>query len=268
MCIYQKKEWPNFHWDNQKIITLLSEVRNNQGRLIGKMEALGFNLRGEANLEMITLEIIKSNEIEGENLSAQQVRSSVARRLGMDIGALTPAGRQVEGVVDMVMEAIKNYEKPLSIERFFDWHFALFPTGRSGMYKIKVGGWREGQSGPIQVVSGALGKEKVHFQAPPAAAIDCEMQAFVQWLNNEYEIDPVLKSAIAHLWFLTIHPVDDGNGRVARTLTDMLLARSDRVAQRFYSMSSQIHAKRKSYYEILERTQKSVLTLLRGSVGF
>lgn len=259
--IYQYESWPNFIWDNQAIITTLGHVRNLQGKLIGKMEYLGFSLRDEASLETLTLEIIKSTEIEGEILNPEQVRSSIARRLGMDIAGLIPSDRNVDGVVDMVLEAIQNYQRSLTKERLFDWHFSLFPTGRSGMYKIKVGSWRDDSTGPMQVVSGPMGIEKVHFQAPSSDLIDEEMNEFLNWFNNENTIDPVIKAAIAHLWFVTIHPFDDGNGRITRAITDMLLTRSDGVAQRFYSMSAQITIERKAYYEILEKSQKGTLDI-------
>lgn len=257
--IYNIKDWPRFIWNDQRIITDLAKVRNLQGKLIGKMESLGFSLRDEASLETLTLEIIKSNEIEGEILNAGQVRSSIARRLGMEIAGLVPSDRNVDGVVDMVLDAIQKYKEPLSKERLFNWHFSLFPTGRSGMYKINVGEWRDDRSGPMQVVSGPMGREKVHYQAPPADSIDQEIEEFITWVNNENTIDPVIKAAIAHLWFVTIHPFDDGNGRITRAITDMLLTRSDGIEQRFYSMSAQIRLERKSYYKILEETQKGTL---------
>ena len=267
-CIYQKEGWPTFIWDNQAIITSLGRVRNLQGQLIGKMETLGFQLRAEASLETLTLEVIKSTEIEGEILNPEQVRSSLARKLGMDIAGLVPSDRNVDGVVDLVLDAIKNYQLPLEKERLFDWHFSLFPSGRSGMYKIKVGAWRADITGPMQVVSGPMGKEKVHFQAPASDKLDAEMRVFLSWVNNENTIDPVLKAAIAHLWFVTIHPFDDGNGRIARAITDMLLTRSDGAAQRFYSMSAQIRLERKGYYKILEQTQKDTLDITRWLVWF
>jgi Fic family protein len=225
------------------------------------METLGFNLRDDASLETLTLEVITSTEIEGEILNPEQVRSSIARRLGLDIAGLVPSDRNVDGVVDMVLDAVQNYRLPLTKERLFDWHYSLFPTGRSRMYKIKVGAWRDDDTGPMQVVSGPMGMEKVHFQAPASDQIDREMDQFLLWLNNEETIDPVLKAAIAHLWFLTIHPFDDGNGRIARAITDMLLSRSDGLAQRFYSMSAQIRQERKAYYQILEKSQKGTLDI-------
>jgi Fic family protein len=266
--IYQIADWPHFIWDNQTIFTLLGKVRNLQGRLIGKMETLGFHLRDEASLETLTLEITKSTEIEGEILNPEQVRSSIARRLGMDLAGLIPSDREVDGVVEMVLDAIQHYQNPLTKERLFDWHFSLFPSGRSGMYKIQVGSWRKDTTGPMQVVSGPMGREQVHFQAPSSDIIETEMDAFLNWVNNENTMDPVIKAAIAHLWFVTIHPFDDGNGRITRAITDMLLTRSDGVSQRFYSMSAQIRKERKAYYAILEKTQKGTLDITAWLLWF
>jgi len=229
--------------------------------LTGKMEALSFNLQNEAFLETLTADVLKSNEIEGIVLNRQAVRSSVARRLGIDAGGLPPADRNIEGIVDMMFDATGNFEEPLTKERLFGWHYAMFPMGRSGIHEITVGSWRNDSTGPMQVVSGAMGKEKVHYEAPPAELIGNEMTVFLNWFNNKADIDPVLKAGIAHLWFVTLHPFEDGNGRIARAITDMLLARSDGLPQRFYSMSSQIQKQRKSYYEILERTQKGKLDI-------
>jgi Fic family protein len=259
--IYQKEDWPNFYWNNEEIIGLIGEVRNLQGRIVGKMQALGFELQNEAVLETLTLDVIKSSEIEGEILNPEQVRSSIARRLGLNILGLVFSERNVDGIVDMLLDATQKYNIELSKERLYDWHFALFPTGRSGMYKITVGKWRNDSTGPMQVVSGALGKEKVHFQAPDSNTIEKEMESFFSWFNKNENIDPVIKAGIAHLWFITIHPFDDGNGRIARALTDMLLARADGITQRFYSMSSQIRIERKEYYEILEKTQQGSLNI-------
>ena len=225
------------------------------------MGALGFELRNEANLEILTQEIIKSTEIEGEILDREQVRSSIARRLGLDISGSVYSEHHVDGIVDLMIDATKNFEKDLNKERLFSWHSALFPSGQSGMYKIIAGQWRDDSTGPMQVVSGALGKEKVHFQAPPATLIENEMRLFVDWFNLEQNTDLVLKAAIAHLWFVTIHPFEDGNGRISRALSDMLLARSDEQSYRFYSMSAQIRKERNSYYDILEKTQKGSLDI-------
>jgi len=259
--IYQHDAWPDFVWDDKSLLSLLAKVRNLQGKLVGKMGALGFELKKEAVLETLTLEVIKTSEIEGEILNPEQGRSSVAKRLGLDIAGLTDADRNVDGLVDMMFDAAQNFNKHLSKQRLFDWHYALFPTGRSGMYKIIVGNWRDDSTGPMQVVSGAMGKEKVHFQAPDAVHIESEMKQFLHWLNKADHADPVLKAGIAHLWFVTLHPFEDGNGRIARALTDMLLAKSDGMPQRFYSMSSQIRKKRNAYYNILEKSQKGSLDI-------
>jgi len=258
--IHQQKDWPNFKWDNEALLSTLGRVRNLQGKLTGKMESLGFDLRNDASLQILTQDILKSSEIEGEILNPDQVRSSIARRLGMDIAGLVSSDRNVEGMVEMMLDATQQYNKGLSVERLFDWHSALFPTGRNGMSKIMVGNWRKG-SAPMQVVSGAMGKEKVHFEAPETSVIEPEMQRFLEWFNVEEQLDPVIKAAVAHLWFITIHPFDDGNGRIARAITDMMLARADESPQRFYSMSAQIRLERKEYYDILERTQKGSLDI-------
>ena len=258
---HQLKNWPQFYWQNDELINLLGQVRNLQGKLVGKMEALGFDLRKEAVLETITLDVIKSTEIEGEILNPDQVRSSIARRLGMDISGLVPSDRYVDGMVDLMLDAIQNYQSILTTERLFDWHAGLFPAGRSGIYRITTGDWRKDTTGPMQVVSGAMGKERVHFQAPDSSKIQDEMDRFIEWFNKNENPDPVLKAAIAHLWFVTIHPFEDGNGRIARTITDMLLARADGSSQRFYSMSAQIRLERKGYYDILERTQRGDLDI-------
>lgn len=259
MYIHELKGWPAFRWSEETLSPRLAAVRHRQGRLIGQMETLGFPLRAEAVLQTLTEDVQKSSEIEGELLDKAQVRSSVARRLGMDIGALSHADRNVEGVVEMMLDATQNYSKPLTRRRLFDWHAALFPTGRSGMRRVRVGAWRKDQSGPMQVVSGPIGRERVHYQAPSAARLEAEMKAFLAWFEGEATIDLVLKAAIAHLWFVTLHPFDDGNGRIARAIADMALARSEHSAQRFYSMSSRIRVERNAYYEILERTQKGGL---------
>jgi len=259
--IHQHKNWPHFSWNTEDLLFALGKVRNQQGRLVGKMEALGFELRTEAVLETMTLDILKSTEIEGEMLNPDQVRSSIARRLGMDISGLVASDRNVDGIVDLMLDATQQCTKNLTSERLFDWHSALFPTGRSGIYRITVGNWRKDSTGPMQVVSGAMGKEKVHFQAPDASILNHEMAAFMDWFNTEENIDLVIKAGVAHLWFITIHPFDDGNGRIARALADMLLARSDGSSQRFYGMSAQIRLERKAYYTILERTQKGNLDI-------
>jgi Fic family protein len=254
--IHELRAWPTFTWDDEKLILSLSEVRHKQGRLLGKLEGLGFQLREEATLETLTQDVIKSSEIEGESLPIDQVRSSIARRLGIEIAGETTVSRNVEGVVEMMLDATQQYDQPLTVERLFGWHAALFPTGRSGMHKISVGSWRDDAKGPMQVVSGAMGKERVHYQAPEASRLQSEMEKFLSWFNAPSTTDPVLKAAIAHLWFVTIHPFDDGNGRIARAIADMQLARADGSRQRFYSMSAQIQRERNQYYDILESTQK------------
>ena len=253
MYIYQRKNWTAFKWNNDTLLPLLANVRHLQGRLLGQMESLGFKFQEEALLSTLTLDVLKSNEIEGEVLNKDQVRSSIARRLGLAVSGLVDIPRNVDGVVEMMLDATQHYMKPLTTERVFGWHAALFPTGYSGMYKIEAGKYR---SGDMQVVSGAMGKERVHYEAPKADVLEVEMKRFLNWFNNESETDPVLKAAVAHLWFVTIHPFDDGNGRIARTITDMQLARSDGSPQRFYSMSNQILTERKRYYNLLEQTQR------------
>lgn len=259
--IHELKGWPRFSWDAGQITGQLASVSRHQGRLIGRMEALGFELRTEAVLESLIQEVIKSSEIEGEVLDEKQVRSSIARRLGLDIGAPAPVDRNVEGVVEMMLDATQSYDQPLTEERLFGWHAALFPTGRSSMTRIIAGGWRTEKSGPMQVVSGPIGRERVHYEAPAASRLQDEMCAFLKWINGETGIDPVLKSAVAHLWFVTIHPFEDGNGRIARAIADMALAQSEESSQRFYSMSAQIRVDRKAYYNILETTQKGDLDI-------
>ena len=259
--IHELAEWPEFRWDHKVLADTLGTVRHRQGRLIGRMEALGFDLRRAASLQTMTEEVLKSSEIEGEILDRDQVRSSIARRLGMDIGGLVPADRDVESVVEMMLDATQNYEQPLTDERLFGWHAALFPAGRSGMQRIKVGAWRDDTSGPMQVISGPVGREHVHYEAPKAVRVPADMQAFLRWFNGKGALDPVIKAGIAHLWFVTIHPFEDGNGRIARAIADMQLARSEQSPQRFYSMSAQIRQERKAYYDILESTQKGNLDI-------
>jgi len=266
--IHQQNEWPTFSWDNEQILLSLGTVRNMQGKIMGRMESLGFDLRKEAELDTLTQDVLKSTEIEGELLNPDQVRSSIARRLGLEISGSVESDRNVDGMVDMMMDAMQHFDKPLTTDRLFNWHSALFPAGRSGMYKITVADWRNDSTGPMQVVSGAMGKEKVHYQAPDSTLIESEMVRFIDWFNNENNIDLVLKAAIAHLWFVTIHPFEDGNGRITRTLTDMLLAGSDGNSQRFYSMSAQIRKERKQYYEILESTQKGNLDITNWLLWF
>ncbi|MBN2729222.1 MAG: Fic family protein [Bacteroidales bacterium] len=259
--IHQKANWPEFAWRSNEFMNLLSEARNLQGRLWGRMESLGFDLRNEASLDTLTLDVLKSAEIEGEILNPEHVRSSIAQRLGMEFAGSIVSDRNVDGMVEMMIDATYNCFKPLTADRLFDWHAALFPMGRSGIFKITVADWRKDTTGKMQVVSGVVGKEKVHFQAPDADLIENEMNHFLEWFNEKNDIDLVIKAAIAHLWFVTIHPFQDGNGRITRALTDMLLAQSDKSTQRFYSMSAQIRIERKKYYEILEKTQKGDLDI-------
>jgi Fic family protein len=259
--IHQNSKWPQFSWDIESLLFTLGKVRNLQGRIFGKMESLGFSLQYEAILENLCLDVMKSSEIEGEIFKPEQVRSSIARKLGMDIMGLVPSDRKVDGMVEMTLDATRHYREDLTKERLFGWHSALFPEGESGFYRIVTGGWRNDSNGPMQVVSGAMGKEKVHFQAPDALRLENEMKAFLEWFNNQDNLDPVIKAGIAHLWFITIHPFDDGNGRIARAITDMQLARSDDSSRRFYNMSAQIRIERKDYYEILEKTQTGSLEI-------
>ncbi len=266
--IHLLKEWPAFKWEDAKIILPLSTVRHKQGRLLGKLEGLGFRLREEASLETLTQDVIKSSEIEGEKLPTDQVRSSIARRLGIEIAGEVTVNRNVEGIVEMMLDATQNYNEVLTDDRLFGWHATLFPTGRSDMHKIQVGTWRDDSTGPMQVVSGAMGKERVHYEAPKAARLSLEMNNFFEWFNQVTTMDPVLKAAIAHVWFVTIHPFDDGNGRIARAIADMQLARADGNRQRFYSMSAQIQREGNAYYEILEKTQKGNLDITKWLLWF
>lgn len=266
--IHELERWPDFHWDHEAIATRLASLRHRQGRLIGHMEALGFPLREEAVLRTLTQDVLKSSEIEGEILDPEQVRSSLARRLGMDIGALAPADRNVDGVVEMMLDATQRYDKPLTRDRLFGWHASLFPTGYSGLSRITVGAWRDDAAGPMQVISGRIGRERIHFAAPAAEHLGREMDAFLKWFNKVETIDPVLKAALAHLWFVTIHPFEDGNGRIARAITDLALARSEQTTQRFYSMSAQIRLERGAYYTVLEDTQSGTLDITSWLVWF
>ncbi len=259
--IHNQEDWPRFHWNRDSLAERLATVRHEQGRLLGRMENLGFKLRQEAVLRTLTEDVLKSSEIEGEKLDAEQVRSSVARRLGMDIGGLKPADRNIEGVVEMMLDATRHYEQPLTAERLFAWHASLFPTGRSGMRRIRVGAWRDDSGGPMQVISGVVGRERVHFEAPAAERLDSQMRDFLDWFNGSAETDWVVKSGLAHLWFVTIHPFDDGNGRIARAIADLALARSEQSPQRFYSMSAEIRQESTAYYDILERTQRATMDI-------
>ncbi len=261
MYIYEHQQWPNFAWDPSKISILLAEVRHLQGRLLGKMEALGFNLREEATLKTLTQDVVKTSEIEGENLDVRQVRSSLARRLGINVKDLLPRDRHVEGIVEVMLDATREYDASLTKKRLCTWHTALFPTGKSGMHRITAGHWRSKSSGVMQVISGPYGHEKVHYEAPSYRRLSAEMKKFIKWVNTESEMDLVMRAALAHFWFVTLHPFEDGNGRMARAIADMLLARSEKTHQRFYSMSSQIQSERNAYYAVLEKCQKSSLDI-------
>jgi Fic family protein len=265
--VHELADWPNLTWDDSALAQPLAAVRHRQGRLIGRMEALGFPLREEAVLRTLTEDMLKSSEIEGEVLDRDQVRSSIARRLGMDVAGLVPADRNVDGVVEMMLDATQNYAEPLTAERLFAWHAALFPTGRSGMSRITVGAWRQPDGDPMQVVSGPVGRERIHYEAPAADRLDAEMAAFLSWFETAAP-DPVLKAGVAHLWFVTNHPFDDGNGRIARAIADLALARAEGTHQRFYSMSAQIHAERRAYYETLEAAQKGGLDITAWLLWF
>ncbi|MXY66804.1 MAG: Fic family protein [Gammaproteobacteria bacterium] len=266
--LWERAIWPDLRWDKERLSRLLATVSHEQGRLQGKMEALGFDLRNEAHLRTLTEDVVKSSEIEGELLDPDQVRSSIARRLGLNIAGLVPADRDVEGVVEMMLDATGKFDEPLTEERLHGWHAALFPTGRSGMVRIIAGAWRDDRNGPMQVVSGPMGREQVHYEAPPAARVADEMARFLAWFADPGDEHPLFVAALAHLWFVTIHPFDDGNGRIARAIADMALARSEMIRQRFYSMSSQIMAERKDYYHVLEWTQKGDMDVTRWQEWF
>jgi len=254
--IHELPDWPHFRWNHEAIAHKLAALRYRQGELIGRMKAMGFPLCKEANLQTLTLDVLKSSEIEGEALNRDQVRSSIARRLGIVLDTMSPVSRSVEGIVEMMLDASQNYDKPLTRDRLLGWHASLFPTGFSGMRKIAVGAWRDDSLGPMQVVSGPVGHERVHFEAPAADRIETEIRTFLDWFNGDDDTDLVLRAGIAHFRFVTIHPFEDGNGRIARALADMMLARSEKTSQRFYSMSAQIRNERDIYYEELEAAQK------------
>ena len=263
MWIHEHQNWPDFTWDAEVLASKLADIRYRQGRLLGRMEGLGFELKREASLSMLTNDVVKSSAIEGENLNPEEVRSSIARRLGIDIAGLITASRDVEGIVEIMLDATQMFSKPLTKERLFGWHAALFPTGRSGMHRITVGGWRRIDSGPMHVVLGPIGREKIHFEAPSVERLENEMTTFSAWFDKQSDLDLVLKAGIAHLWFVTIHPFDDGNGRIARAIGDMALARADGTPDRFYSLSSQIESERKAYYNQLEKQQRSTPEITR-----
>jgi Fic family protein len=255
--IHELSDWPDFHCSNENLLQQVSSVRLKQGKLLGQMESLGFRAQKEAILQTITTDVVKTSEIEGEFLDPVQVRSSVAKRLGIDIGGLGTSDRNVDGIVEMMMDVAHNYNKPLTRARLFRWHKDLFPNAQKRLVKIRVGTWRDDREAPMRVVSGPYGRERVHFQAPAAERVDREMHAFITWFESQQATDPLIKAGLAHLWFVTIHPFSDGNGRIARAIADMALARSDRTDQRFYSMSAQIKTEQQSYYEVLERTQRA-----------
>lgn len=259
--IYELPGWPELAWDAARLTPLLAEIRHRQGRLVGRMEGLGFSLRSEATLSTLTADVVQSSAIEGEILDVGQVRSSIARQLGLDVAGVGPSSRNVEGIVEMILNAIRHYAEPLTTERLFDWHVSLFPTGRSGMRRITVGAWRPAEAGAMQVVSGPMGRENVHFEAPAAEKLEIEMATFLKWLNTDGNVDPVLKAGIAHFHFVTIHPFEDGNGRIGRAIADLMLARADGTGERFYSMSAQIEMERKEYYLQLEHGQRGSLDI-------
>ena len=259
--IHQLPSWPRFEWDDGRLLPLVSEVRHRQGRLLGRMEGVGFRLRDEARLSTLTEDVVKSSAIEGEKLDAEEVRSSIARRLGLDFAGAAIGSRDVEGIVEMLLDATQQFSEALTAERLFGWHASLFPTGRSGIHRIQVGAWRPVEAGPMQVVSGPTGRERVHFEAPSAEKLDAEMKVFLEWFDARSGIDSVLKAGVAHLWFVTVHPFEDGNGRIGRAIADMALARADGTSERFCSMSAQIEAERKEYYLQLERRQRGAMEI-------
>jgi len=266
--IYKNTDWHSFNWNGERVLKLLSEVKHAQGFLLGKMNSLGFEIKNDALVNVLTENIIKSSEIEGEILNPEQVRSSIARRLGLEITSSIAIERNIEGIVEMMLDATQNFNNPINKGRIVGWHAALFPTGYSGMYKIKVGDYRDDSTGPMQVVSGSIGKEKIHYEAPIASSLDSEMSDLIDYINQKDDIDFLIKAGIVHLWFVILHPFDDGNGRIARALADMMLAKSDNLNFRFYSMSAQIRKERKSYYEILENTQKGSLDITNWLLWF
>ncbi|MBT2323501.1 Fic family protein [Variovorax paradoxus] len=257
--IWQHPEWPRMHYDLARLAAPLAAVHGAQGGLLGRMTHMGLSQRDATTLRVLTDDVLKTSEIEGEQLNPETVRSSIARRLGLDIGALAPADRHVDGVVEMVLDATGAHAQPLTRDRLFGWHAALFPTGYSGLAPIRTGGWRDDAAGPMQVVSGPVGRRKVHFEAPPAQGLDAQMARFLEWFELSQGGDPLVHAGLAHLWLVTLHPFDDGNGRIARAVGDMALARAEGSNQRFYSLSAQIQRERKDYYEMLERTQKGTM---------
>jgi Fic family protein len=257
--IHERPDWPAFTWDTDALARPLAALRHRQGRLLGRMEALGFDLQTEAALMTLTSDVVTTSAIEGQTISPEAVRSSIARRLGIDVGGYRPASRDVEGIVEIMLDATQKFAEPLTADRLFDWHAALFPTGRSGMRRISVGAWRPLAAGPMQVVSGTVGRERIHFEAPSADRLERETGDFLDWFNRAVELDPVVKAALAHFWFVTVHPLEDGNGRIARAIAEMALSRADNTGNRFYSMSAQIEAERRDYYQQLESQQRGDL---------
>ena len=267
-CIWQASDWPIWRYDIARLAAPMAAVSLAQGRLLGRLADVGLGLRDTASLAALTEDVVRSSEIEGESLNVASVRSSIARRLGVDIGALAPVDRHIEGMVEVVLDATANYKMPITAARLFAWHAALFPTGYSGLSKITIGQWRDDVAGPMQVVSGPIGRQRVHFQAPPARALPDEITRFLNWINGPADEPPLLRAGLGHLWLLTLHPFDDGNGRIARALGDLLLARADASPQRFYSLSAQIQRERKRYYEMLEQTQKGSLDVTEWLLWF
>jgi len=266
--IWQARDWPKWHYDLETLVQPLADVSRAQGLLMGRLADVGMALRDQASLLALTEDVMKTSEIEGEHLNVESVRSSIARRLGVDIGALAPVDRNVEGVVEMVLNATANCKYPITRERLFGWHAALFPNGYTGISRINVGAWRDDATGPMQVVSGPIGRQRVHFEAPPANQLEAETEGFLKWANGPSGEPPLIKAGLAHLWFVTLHPFDDGNGRIARAVSDLFLARADGRPQRFYSLSAQIQRERKAYYDILERTQKTSLDVTQWLAWF
>lgn len=266
--IWQLSDWPRWRYDLSVLAGPLADVSRAQGLLLGRLADIGSGLRDQASLVALTEDVLKTSEIEGEQLNVASVRSSIARRLGVDIGALAPVDRHVEGVVEMVLDATANCHAPMSADRLFGWHAALFPTGYSGLSRIQIADWRDDASGPMQVVSGPLGRQKIHYEAPPAGCLTAEAERFLSWVNADTGEQPLIKAGLGHLWFVTLHPFDDGNGRIARAIGDLLLARADGSPQRFYSLSTQIQRERKAYYEILERTQKGTMDVTAWLLWF
>lgn len=260
--IHQLRDWPLFTWDADKLASLLADARFEQGKILGQMQRLGFDLQAAASLDNLSLDLLKSGEIEGELMDPAEVRSSLARKLGLDFDTEIIPTRRVDAIAELMLDATRNFESPLTAERLFSWQAALFPTGQSGLLKIKTGGWRDNPpQDPMQVVSGPMGRETIHFTAPGAELVPDEMNHFLDWFNHSHETDPFIKAALSHLWFITIHPFEDGNGRIARAITDLQLCRADKTSFRFYSMNAQIRKERNAYYKILEQTQKGGLDI-------